>query len=322
MSSLNNKFRKFAIPNLTFWLIVGYAIGYMIQMVDDSFLFHLALDPYMIITHPWQIYRIVSWVIIPPPSSNIILMLLVLYCCYTVGSILERTWGTYKYNQFIFTGIILTVIMAFAYFGLACIIDGYQGIKLYEEAFRESFDNAGLYMGSYKWYTFSTYYINVSIYLAFAMTYPDTIVRLYMLIPVKMKWLGIIDVVYLVILLIFGSFATRFAVVAALVNCLIFYLSNIKGKNLNPYQIHRQNQFKRKFNTGMANAGRTRNTGGVTSSTSNVKMNARPQTRHKCAICGKTEISDPDMEFRYCSKCAGSYEYCSVHLFTHTHVRG
>ncbi|MFQ9748684.1 MAG: hypothetical protein ACLRYY_06955 [Anaerobutyricum soehngenii] len=43
--------------------------------------------------------------------------------------------------------------------------------------------------------------------------------------------------------------------------------------------------------------------------------------RHKCAVCGKTELDDPNLEFRYCSKCNGNYEYCNEHLFTHTHVK-
>ena len=44
-------------------------------------------------------------------------------------------------------------------------------------------------------------------------------------------------------------------------------------------------------------------------------------TRHKCAICGRTELDDENLEFRFCSKCEGNYEYCSEHLYTHEHVR-
>ena len=43
--------------------------------------------------------------------------------------------------------------------------------------------------------------------------------------------------------------------------------------------------------------------------------------RHKCAICGRTEKDSPELEFRYCSKCEGNYEYCQDHLFTHEHVK-
>lgn len=51
-----------------------------------------------------------------------------------------------------------------------------------------------------------------------------------------------------------------------------------------------------------------------------VKKNMRP-SGHKCAICGRTEADDPTLEFRFCSKCDGNYEYCQEHIFTHEHVK-
>ncbi len=314
LSRFSNKLRKYAIPNLTLWLIAGYVIGYMISMVNSSFLYWLSLDPYKILHG--QVWRLFTWVIIPPnmlgsDPLGLFFVLLMLFCCYSIGNILERTWGTVKYNIFIFTGILLAVVCAFVYLGILFVSNDFDALVALE--------NANM---AVDWFAFSTYYINISIYIVFAMTYPNDIVRLYFILPVKMKWLGILDTVYLIYIFLKGYLPEKAAVIAALINCLIFYLSNIRGVNLNPGQIHRQNAFNRQYKRGFANAGRTRNTGGVTSSTSDVKMNARPQTRHKCAICGKTEVSDPDMEFRYCSKCAGNYEYCQTHLFTHTHVRG
>ena len=44
------------------------------------------------------------------------------------------------------------------------------------------------------------------------------------------------------------------------------------------------------------------------------------KTRHRCAVCGRTELDNPELEFRYCSKCEGNYEYCQDHLYTHKHV--
>lgn len=37
----------------------------------------------------------------------------------------------------------------------------------------------------------------------------------------------------------------------------------------------------------------------------------------------KTVVGDAvrNLDFRFCSKCDGNYEYCSDHLFTHQHVR-
>ncbi len=307
MSSFEKWFRKHTIPNLTLWLIIGYAIGYIIEMVNDSFLYYLALDPYKIIHG--QVWRLFTWLIIPPNSSNIFFVLLMLWCCYTIGNILERTWGTYRYNMFIFTGVLLTVLFAFAYLAFLYLTNGASVVDTYEEA--------GYLFSGYVWYGFSTYYINVSIYIVFAMTYPNDIVRLYFLIPVKMKWLGILDVAYLGYLLVAGGAYTRFAVLAALANCLIFYIANIKGIAISPKQIHRKNQFNRNYRMGQSMGPGGKAASSMGPGTAAPKFVAR----HKCAICGKTDVSDPDMTFRYCSKCNGNYEYCQVHLFQHTHVK-
>ena len=266
-----------------------------------------------------------------PTFISFLFIILMMYCCYWVGNILERTWGTVKFNIFIFSGILLTIVFSFVCFGYLCFTCKYDVIQAYErykyikltfngtveEAeyyLRYVYDNVPVLSGkNYLWYSFSTYYINVSLYLVYALTFPERLVYIYLVIPFKMKWLGVIDSVYLLFLLVFGDSIIRCAVLATVINVLIFYLSNIKGKTINPYQIHRRNSFRRKYNSGRSTESRTKEDKAP-------KMHAA--YRHKCAICGKTDVSDPDMEFRYCSKCAGSYEYCSVHLFKHSHVRG
>ena len=305
MSNFENRFRKFIVPNLTMWLILGYAIGYIIEMLDQTgkFIYFLALDPYKILHG--EIWRLVTWVIIPPSESNILFVILMLWCCYSIGTILERTWGTYKYNLFIFTGIFLTILFSFVYLGFLYLTEGAGVVDLYEQS--------GYLLSGYVWFAFSTYYINISIYLVFAMTYPNDVVRLYFLIPIKMKWLGIVDVIYMGYLLIVGGPYTRFAVLAAIINCLIFYIANIKGIAISPKQIKRHNEFNRSYRQGQ-NAGYKQT--GFQAGGQTQKM-----ARHKCAICGKTDLTDPDMTFRYCSKCIGNYEYCQVHLFQHSHVR-
>ena len=305
-----NKLKKYAVPNLTLWLIIGYAIGYIIEMVNDSFLYYLALDPYKILHG--QVWRLITWLIIPPnmlgnDPLGLLFVLLMLWCCYTIGNILERTWGTYKYNLFIFTGIILTVVMSFIYLGYLYATEGASVVETYEEVAYQ--------ITGYLWYAFSTYYINVSIYLVFAMTYPNDIVRLYFILPVKMKWLGIIDIIYLTYLFLVGAPYTKAAVAAAILNCLLFYLANIRGIAISPKQIHRKNQFNRDYKRGMYSSGQ-RSSSGQGSGPQSMRV-----ARHKCSICGKTDLTDPDMTFRYCSKCVGNYEYCQVHLFQHNHVK-
>ncbi|MBR6380751.1 MAG: hypothetical protein IKS07_03625 [Lachnospiraceae bacterium] len=307
MSNFERRFGKYAIPNLTLILIIGYAIGYLMQFVNSTFLGFLTLDPYKIIHG--QVWRIFTWLLIPPSGSNILFILLMLWCCYSIGTVLERTWGTYKYNVFIISGILLTVVLAFTGFGVECLRYGYDQVAQLEQN--------NLYVSEMgHWIEFSTYYINVSIYMVFAMTYPNNTVLIYFILPVKMKWMGIIDLVYMGYLLIVGDVFTKLAVAAALINCAFFYVANIRGISVAPQQIKRRVQYNRNLRGG----GNFAKGSPYSSGPSAPKMNPSGITRHKCAICGKTEVTDPGMEFRFCSKCNGNYEYCSTHLFTHKHV--
>ncbi len=346
MNNWRQKFGKYAIPNLTLYLIIGYAIGYLIMMVNQEFLTFLTLDPYKILHG--QIWRVFTWVLIPPSSNNFLFVLLMLFCCYSIGNALERTWGTERYNLFFFLGIGITVLAAFVALGVLYLQYGAESVDMVEAASIYSISNP--YSYAPYWMSFSTYYINISIYIVYAMTYPNHMVMLYFIIPVKMKWLGIFDGVYMGYLLLKGGTFTKLAVAAALLNCLIFYLMNIKGLR-NPAQAKRYRDFQRSYQQGMnsnrsnrgpfggfsgssagsASGTASRSAGSTaygqarsnpygSSGTPNMKA-ASSITRHKCAICGKTEVSDPNMEFRFCSKCNGNYEYCSTHLFSHTHVK-
>lgn len=145
---------------------------------------------------------------------------------------------------------------------------------------------------------FSTYYINMSIFLAFAATFPEVQVLLMFIIPVKVKWLGILYGLVLVYDFLFaGSLVTRIAIASSLLSFVIFFFTSRSHIHMSPKQMKRRAEFKQ-----------------------DIRRNSRV-TKHKCAICGQTEDDDPSLEFRFCSKCNGNYEYCQQHLFTHTHVQ-
>ena len=145
---------------------------------------------------------------------------------------------------------------------------------------------------------FSTYYINMSIFLAFAATFPEVQVLLMFIVPVKVKWLGILYGLVLVYDFLFaGSLATRIAIASSLLSFVIFFITSRSHLHMSPKQMKRRAEFRQ-----------------------DIRRNSRV-TKHKCAICGQTEDDDPNLEFRFCSKCNGNYEYCQQHLFTHTHVQ-
>lgn len=286
MSNFEKKFGKYAIHNLSMIIIICYGIGYILKWVYPALLSYFYLNPYAIIFHG-QIWRLVSWLLIPPSDFGFF-TLLMLYFYYSLGTTLERTWGVYRYNVYIFSGMLFTILGAFLLFGYTVLVGGAEGVALW-----------GLYGDSYILAPrFSTYYVNMSIFLAFAATYPNMQVMLFFMIPIRIKILGIIYGVLLVYQFFMGSVADKFVIAASLMNFIVFFITGRGKVHMTPRQAKRRQEFKRE----------------VKKSTKN--------TRHKCAICGRTEETNPELQFRFCSKCDGNYEYCEEHIFTHTHIRG
>ena len=107
MSSFERKFGKYAIQNLSFILVFCYGVGYLLQLMDRSntLLSFLTLNPYAILHG--QVWRLVTWILIPPPGSGgLFLTLIMLYFYCSIGTSLERTWGTYRYNVYLFQGML------------------------------------------------------------------------------------------------------------------------------------------------------------------------------------------------------------------------
>lgn len=158
----------------------------------------------------------------------------------------------------------------------------------------------------------TTYYINTSIFLAFAATYPDQELLLYFIIPVKIKWLGLVYIVFMGIDVV-RTFATEgiisgilvlAMIIFSLMNFLIYFFFVRKKMGIGGVtfkQRKRKVQYKQKVSQAQAH---------------NTYKNG---ARHKCAICGRTDLDNPDLSFRFCSKCSGNKEYCEDHLFTHEH---
>lgn len=291
MSKFEKKFGKYAIQNLSLILIICYAIGYVLQTIAPNIIPLLTLNPYEIIFHG-QIWRLVTWVVLTPYRMNIFSLLIMMLFYYSIGTSLERTWGTYRYNVYLFGGMLITILGSFLAMGLSYLFYGNE--LSISSVVTENFFGEGALM-------FSTYYINMSIFLAYAATFPQAQVLLMFIIPIRVKWLGIIYGVILVFDFITGTGSSfydifyRIAIGASLANFGIFWFTS--RHHLSPKQMKRRQQFK-----------------------AEVRRNSKI-TKHKCAICGRTDEDDPTLEFRFCSKCNGNYEYCQYHLFTHEHVK-
>ena len=274
-SNFERKFSRYAISNLSLYLVIGYAIGYAIYYLIPGLYEYITFDPYLILHG--QIWRLVSWVVTMPEALGLFTIIM-LFFYYSVGNNLENTWGKYRYNVYIFSGMLFTIIGAFLLYVILVIICNttgeyetvlnavgmsYSGTSVTDLAV--IYRGIGMGIGNFV----STYYINMSIFLAFAATYPNAEVLL-----------------------------TRMMVITSLLNFMIFFFQT--RNKLSPYQIKRKREYRK-----------------------NIRQATQPKyengAKHKCAICGRTELDDPNLTFRYCSKCSGNKEYCQDHLFTHTH---
>ena len=284
IDKLERKFGKYGIENLTIYIIVSYVLGYALMILNPSVLSMLSLNVTKILHG--QIWRLITWVIYPPSTSSTIwFVIAILFFYYPISASLERTWGSFRFTLYILSGIVFTVISAFIlYFLTGGVLDAYlNGAQ------------------------FSTYYISLS----YALTYPDMQVMLYFVIPIRMKWMAVVYaliVAYEIVRYFMnGAWFMALPVIASLLNFIIFFFGTRNMNRYNPKEIHRRNKFKKAVNPG--------------SKTVPFRNGSEGITKHKCAVCGRTEKDDPNLEFRFCSKCNGNYEYCQDHLYTHIHKK-
>ena len=290
LDKLERKFGRYAIHNLMYYIIILYALGYVIvTFVPQFYVQYLSLDPTMILRG--QIWRIITFIIYPP-NTGLFYFLISMYLYYSIGRILEAQWGAFRFNLYFFTGVLLHVVAAF----ISCYVFG---------------ANIGP--------AFGTYYLNYSLFFAFAATYPDMQFLLFFIIPIKAKWLGIINGIYFGVTIVAGFLANYLPysvliglmnagiiahpaysamALVSLANFLIFFFGMRSMRRYNPKEIYRRKVY-----------------------TKSVKQGQKSAATHRCAVCGRTEKDGDGLVFRFCSKCNGNYEYCQDHLFTHEHVK-
>ena len=287
IDKLERRFGRFAIPNLTLYIVICYVIGYLLRTVMPSVMNYLSLD--MAYIFRGQIWRLVTWVLFPPSGGNVFLFALaVVFFYYPIGTSLERTWGSFRYTLYIFSGLLFTVLAALLLYLFTGNVVMYNG-----------------FMTRIPGSIFTTYYISLSIFLAYALSYPDMSIYLWFVIPIKMRWMAIVYgaiVIYDVVNYVrSGLWFLAIPLLASLLNFVIYYLSMKDISRFRPDQVQRRREFRKAMEPQSRSAGQI--------------------SKHKCAVCGRTELDNPNLEFRFCSRCKGNYEYCNEHLFTHEHVQ-
>jgi hypothetical protein len=256
LDKMERKLRRYAVPNVTVYLIVGQVLFFLFAISGRFVLERVVLIPALVMMGEW--WRLITFLFIPP-LTNPIFAFFAWYLFYLMGSALEGHWGAFRYNLFLLIGYIVTVAVSF-------LMPLYPATNLF---------------------------IGGSVFLAFAFLYPDFQLYIFFIIPIKIRWLALITWIGYVYELLVGSWSIRLLVLASLTNFFLFF-----GKDI----IWRMKTGSRR----------------MTEQTKGYSATKKPF--HKCAICGITDLSHPQMEFRYCSECGG-LGYCKDHIMKHEHVK-
>lgn len=256
LDKLERRFGRWAVPNVTVGLIVGQVFVYVMEQIQPGGLDNIALIPNRVLEG--EVWRLVSFVFEPGEWSPIWVFFF-WYIFYFMGTSLEQTWGTFRYNVYLLIGWFATVAASFLVPDMPASVTFLQG----------------------------------SVFLAFAWLYPDFVFYIFFILPVKVKWLAMLQWVFYFLAMAFGPPVVKALTLASVANFLVFF-----GKSI----LLRMRAGRRRM------AQRSE------------RIRAKNKARHCCRICGITELTHPDEDFRYCSKCEGAQCYCSAHLRNHQHL--
>jgi hypothetical protein len=276
-SRLESKLGRYAVPNLTLFLIAGQVLAYVAAKMPAPagampVSSKLALVPDRVMQGEW--WRVITF-LFDPPMTNPLFAFFAWYLFYLMGTTLEASWGSLRYNAYLAIGYFASIAAAFLFW----FASGIPG---------QAATNAFLY---------------VTVFLAFAHLYPDFELRLFFILPIKIKWLALLTwISYGLALVSADSWLTRMMVAAAVLNYFLFFGRDILRTMKHG---HRSMQF------------RSRALRGGTAATG---VHGGPRMIHQCRVCGLTSEASPKTQFRYCSQCNGDYCYCPEHLHNHEHA--
>lgn len=308
---LRQRFERFCfrhrdkgIPNLMLYVVLGNAIVYLMSLITENYMLYdlLCFDRRLILQG--QVWRLISFVFTSFTPDNLLLMAITFLCYYSMGRAIENLWGTFRFNLFYLSGVVMMDIFAMCLGGIRIPINGYL------------MDCSVIYQSM-------GVTLNLSLFLSYATLYPDAGFLLFFIIPVKAWVFALVDL----ILTLSQVFSLTYPVnlfphnlfpLVAIANYLLFF-----GKDMvNIIPLSWQTNFRRLFRKKpkQKSPGKTipfPSAGSYEASIATVKA---PYT-HRCAVCGRTDVSDPDLEFRYCSRCNGYHCYCIEHISNHEHIQ-
>jgi membrane associated rhomboid family serine protease len=249
LDTLERRFGFLGIPGLIRIVVAFSALVFLLVRLDPDFISALDLNPERV--RHGEIWRLVTYIFIPQTFS-FLWIIFVLWFLWFLGEGLERAWGPFRLTLYFLVGMIGTTA-------------------------------AALFFGS----NFSNTMLIASLFYAFARFYPDQVIYVFFILPVKIKWVAWVSAAFLLVGFFVNSNSYRMATVAALSNYLVFF-----GPEIVYEARHRKE---------------------VSTRRKRFESHARSDTEplHQCAVCGATELSDPNLDFRV---ARDGEEYCVAHL--------
>ena len=255
LDRLERALSRFAIPGLIRYVVALNALVFFLLLISPGYEQVLSLNPGAILHG--EVWRLVSWIFLPEVMLTrwgILMFLVYLWFTWWIGDMLEATWGTFRLNAYYFLGMFLCVGSA--------LIFGASGGNLF---------------------------LNLSMFLAVATLSPNLEILLYMILPVKIKWLALFSLLVPASSLLFGPLSEKMIVVMCLGNYLLFFgPAFLRGT----YDRRQVQERRARFKSGRI---------------------PPDESLHRCKVCGITEKTSPDSEFRV---AANGEEYCIQHLPT------
>ena len=276
------KHRDKGIPNLMMYISLGCALVYlMTQFTQNAILYDLLVFDRTRILQG-QVWRLITYPL-TFYHNNILLFAVVLFCYYSLGRAMENLWGTFRFNMFYLCGVLMMDVW--------CMIFGGQA---------------------------DVSYLNLSLFLSYATLFPDSQFLLLFIIPVKAWIFALFDLALVVYGLLVYPFPYNFFSVISLANYFLFFGKDVLNIIPRSWRMNAQRLFRKRK---AKSAGQPKVVPFPSAGSYEATV-AKPQApyTHRCTVCGRTDTSNPDLEFRYCSRCNGYYCYCEDHISNHTHI--
>ena len=268
LSQLERRFGRYAVPNLTLILIAGQVALYVLNQFSgarggEGILSRIRLYPARVLEG--EVWRLVTF-LFDPPTRILLFAIIFWYLFYIMGSALEMSWSAFRYNVFLAIGYFASVAVAFAVHFLGGVADAKA----------------------------TNLFLYGTVFLAFARLFPDFTLYIFFILPVKIKWLAMLQwCFYGLSFVTAATWMERAMIAASVLNYFLFF-----GREMLRDMKHGRRRIRFRSRVG-----------------------STPQRIvHQCRICGLTSDEAPQMQFRYCSRCAGESCYCSEHLHDHEHV--